>query len=35
LTFRWRVTVHMSDTVQADIANRFLDYVDGPRAEWE
>ena len=35
LTFRWRVTVHTGDTAQADIANRFLDYVDGPRVEWE
>lgn len=34
LTFRWRVTVHTGDTDQADIANRFLDYVDGPRVEW-
>jgi hypothetical protein len=35
LTFRWRVTVYTGDTGQADIANRFLDYVDGPRVEWE
>jgi hypothetical protein len=35
LTFRWRVVVHAGDTAQADIANRFLDYVDGPRVKWE
>lgn len=35
MTFRWRVIVHTGDTAQADIANRFLDYVDGPRATWE
>ena len=35
MTFRWRVIVHTGDTEQADIANRFLDYVDGPRAKWE
>ena len=35
LTFRWRVIVHTGDTSQADVANRFLDYVDGPRVEWE
>lgn len=31
LTFRWRVTIHTGDTQKADIANRFLDYVDGLR----
>ena len=35
MTFRWRVVIHTGDTESADIANRFLDYVDGPRAEWE
>jgi hypothetical protein len=35
LTFRWRVIVHAGDTDQADIANRFLDYVDGARVEKE
>jgi len=35
LTFRWRVTVRTGNTIQADIANRFLDYVDGPRVKWE
>ena len=35
LTFRWRVVVHAGDTDTADIANRFLDYVDGPRVRWE
>ena len=35
MTFRWRVIVHTGDTAQADIANRFLDYVDGPRVVWE
>ena len=34
LTFRWRVTIHTGDTEAADIANRFLDYVDGPRVKW-
>lgn len=34
LTFRWRVSIHTGDTGSADIANRFLDYVDGPRAKW-
>jgi hypothetical protein len=34
MTFRWRVVIHTGDTQQADIANRFLDYVDGPRVEW-
>ena len=34
MTFRWRVVVHTNDTGEADIENRFLDYVDGPRAEW-
>ena len=34
MTFRWRVIVHTGDTAQADIANRFLDYVDGPRVVW-
>ncbi len=33
LTFRWRVTIHSGDTDQADIAPRFLDYVDGLRVE--
>ena len=35
LTFKWRGTIHVGDTHEADIANRFLDYVDGPRVEWE
>ncbi len=35
MTFRWRVVIHTGDTEAADIANRFLDYVDGPRASWE
>ena len=35
MTFRWRVIAHAGDTAQADVANRFLDYVDGPRAAWE
>jgi hypothetical protein len=35
LTFRWRVTIHTGDTVKADIATRFLDYVDGLRLEVE
>jgi hypothetical protein len=35
LTFRWRVTIHSGDTDQADIANRFLDYVDGARVAKE
>jgi hypothetical protein len=35
LTFRWRVVIHAGDTAAAGIADRFLDYVDGPRAEWE
>ncbi len=34
ITFRWRVVIHTGNTQQADIANRFLDYVDGPRVEW-
>ena len=33
-TFRWRVVIHSGDTEEADIAERFLDYVDGPRAVW-
>lgn len=35
LTFRWRVTIHTGDTDQADVATRFLDYVDGMRVEKE
>ena len=35
LTFRWRVVVHAGHAEAADIANRFLDYVDGPRVKWE
>ncbi len=35
LTFRWRVTVHAGDTGRADMATRFLDYVDGLRLEAE
>ena len=35
LTFRWRVTIHTGDTDNADIATRFLDYVDGLRLEVE
>jgi len=35
MTFRWRVVIHSGDTRQADIRRRFLDYVDGPRANWE
>ena len=35
MTFRWRVVVHAGDTGTADISNRFLDYVDGPRVKWE
>jgi len=31
MTFRWRIVIHQGDTAQADIGNRFLDYVDGPR----
>jgi hypothetical protein len=31
LTFRWRVTIHTGDTNKAQIAARFLDYVDGLR----
>ena len=34
MTFRWRMVIHTGDTRQADIAGRFLDYVDGPRADW-
>lgn len=33
--FRWRIVIHTGDTKSAAIANRFLDYVDGPRAIWE
>ena len=35
MTFRWRVIVHVGDTDTADVANLFLDYVDGVRGEWE
>lgn len=35
LTFRWRVVVHSGDTHSAQIRERYLDYVDGPRATWE
>ena len=35
LKFRWRIIVHAGNTAEADIANRFLDYVDGPRALWD
>lgn len=35
MTFRWRIIIHGGDTRQALIRERFLDYVDGPRAEWE
>ena len=31
LTFRWRITIHTGDTKKAQIADRFLDYVDGLR----
>ncbi len=34
-TFRWRVIIHTGDTREAAIADRFLDYVDGPRAQWD
>ena len=34
MTFRWRVVIHTGETERADIANRFLDYVDGPRTKW-
>ena len=34
-TFRWRVVIHGGDTHEAAIADRFLDYVDGPRTAWE
>lgn len=34
MTFRWRVVIHTGDTQEANISDRFLDYVDGPRAEW-
>lgn len=34
-TFRWRVVIHTGDTREAAIAGRFLDYVDGPRADWD
>ena len=34
-SFRWRIVIHTGDTKSAAIANRFLDYVDGPRAIWE
>ena len=33
-TFRWRVVIHSGDPEEAAIAERFLDYVDGPRAVW-
>jgi hypothetical protein len=29
------MVIHAGDTDAADIANRFLDYVDGPRVKWE
>ena len=35
MTFRWRVVIHSGDTESADVTNRFLDYVDGPRSKWE
>lgn len=35
LTFRWRVVIHTGDTEAAGTAEKFLDYVDGVRAEWE
>ncbi len=35
MTFRWRVVIHRGDTESADITNRFLDYVDGPRSVWD
>lgn len=35
MTFQWRVIVHTGNTQQAMIRERFLDYVDGPRATWE
>ncbi len=35
LTFRWRVIIHTGDTESAGIPAKFLDYVDGVRAEWE
>lgn len=34
-TFRWRVVIHAGDTQEAAVADRFLDYVDGPRTAWE
>ena len=34
-TFRWRVVIHAGDTHEAAVADRYLDYVDGPRTAWE
>ena len=34
-TFRWRVVIHGGDSHEAAIADRYLDYVDGPRTAWE
>jgi len=35
ITFRWRVIIHTGNTEESKIRERFLDYVDGPRAKWE